>query len=74
MEQRKTPRVSGVEGRPTRRNAKNSIIVECDEAPENRGLSAGGVAEANNLGGVDRGGLWGWGLKGISRHGDSATE
>lgn len=74
MEQRKTPRVSGVKGRPTRCTAINSVIVERDEAPENRGLSTRGVAEANNLGGVDRGGLWGWGLKGIGRHGDSATE
>ena len=74
MEQRKTPRMGGVAERSTRRGARNSIIVERDEAPKNRSLGARGIAEADNFSGVDRGGLWGGWLKGVGRNRDRATE
>ena len=48
--------------------------MERDEAPENRGLGAGGVAEADDFGGVGRERLRGGGLKRVGGDGDSATE
>jgi hypothetical protein len=79
VEQRKTPRIGGVEKirrrwEDAKVRAENSVIVERDEPPENRGLGAGGVAEADDFGGIGCERLWGGGLKGVGGYGDSATE
>jgi len=74
VEQRKTPRMSGVLGKATRRSAESLVIVKRDEAPENRGLGAGGIAEAHDFGGVDRGRLWGGRLEGVGGDGDGTAQ
>ena len=84
--QRKTPRAAGLSlaGAKGMKKARwghrayptnlGSVIVQGNEAPEQSGLGAGGVALADEFGGVDGGSGRGGRLEGIGGNGDGAAE
>jgi len=57
-----------------RTSGSTLIIVEGDEAPEERGFGAGGVTLAGEFGGIDRCGGGGGGLERIGGDGEGPAE